>query len=84
MMRSVRAINKTTQQDLKLRVGALIFIKIIYTIVTLFAGIAHGPITAGVVGSQKPLYDIWGNAVNLASRMDSTGEPNRIQVNSLF
>ncbi|KAK6629112.1 hypothetical protein RUM43_002929 [Polyplax serrata] len=43
-------------------------------------GISHGPVTAGVVGSQKPLYDIWGNAVNVASRMDSTGQPNKIQV----
>ncbi|KAJ8924602.1 hypothetical protein NQ315_000752 [Exocentrus adspersus] len=43
-------------------------------------GICHGPIVAGVVGSKKPLYDIWGDPVNMASRMDSTGVPNRIQV----
>lgn len=35
---------------------------------------------AGVVGSKKPLYDVWGNAVNMASRMDSTGIPGKIQV----
>lgn len=35
---------------------------------------------AGVVGLYKPFYDIWGNAVNLASRMDSTGLENCIQV----
>lgn len=35
---------------------------------------------AGVVGSSKPLYDVWGNAVNMAARMDSTGIPGRIQV----
>lgn len=35
---------------------------------------------AGVVGSSKPLYDVWGNAVNMASRMDSTGIPGQIQV----
>lgn len=35
---------------------------------------------AGVVGSSKPLYDVWGNAVNMASRMDSTGTPGKIQV----
>lgn len=43
-------------------------------------GISHGPITAGVIGSQKPLYDIWGDAVNMASRMDSTGAAGKIQV----
>ena len=36
---------------------------------------------AGVVGAQKPLYDIWSNTVNVASRMDYTGIPGRIQVN---
>ncbi|XP_063239983.1 adenylate cyclase type 7-like [Bacillus rossius redtenbacheri] len=41
----------------------------------LRVGISHGEVTAGVVGSHKPLYDIWGDAVNMASRMDSTGEP---------
>lgn len=35
---------------------------------------------AGVVGSCKPLYDVWGNCVNMASRMDSTGEPGKIQL----
>lgn len=35
---------------------------------------------AGVVGSSQAHYDIWGNAVNMASRMDSTGQPGRIQV----
>ena len=35
---------------------------------------------AGVIGARKPHYDIWGNAVNVASRMDSTGKPDHIQV----
>lgn len=35
---------------------------------------------AGVIGARKPQYDIWGNTVNVASRMDSTGELGTIQV----
>lgn len=46
----------------------------------LRVGISHGKVMAGVVGSSKPLYDVWGNAVNMASRMDSTNEPGKIQV----
>ncbi|KAF5901909.1 adenylate cyclase type 4-like, partial [Clarias magur] len=42
-------------------------------------GINHGPVIAGVIGAHKPQYDIWGNAVNVASRMDSTGVLNKIQ-----
>ncbi|CAM9645991.1 unnamed protein product [Lampetra fluviatilis] len=43
-------------------------------------GFNHGPLTAGVIGTTKPLYDIWGDTVNIASRMDSTGVDCRIQV----
>jgi hypothetical protein len=43
-------------------------------------GINHGPTTAGVIGATKPHYDIWGNAVNVASRMESTGKAGCIQV----
>lgn len=50
------------------------------TIYRLRIGISHGEVTAGVVGAQKPLYDIWGDAVNMASRMDTTGMPGKIQV----
>ncbi|XP_040079426.1 adenylate cyclase type 5 isoform X2 [Ixodes scapularis] len=43
-------------------------------------GLNVGPVVAGVIGAKKPHYDIWGNAVNVASRMDSTGEVEKIQV----
>ncbi|XP_073941064.1 adenylate cyclase 3 [Choristoneura fumiferana] len=46
-------------------------------------GVNHGPITAGVIGARKPHYDIWGNTVNVASRMESTGKAGCIQVDSL-
>uniref|UniRef100_A0A674CWH4 Adenylate cyclase type 5 n=1 Tax=Salmo trutta TaxID=8032 RepID=A0A674CWH4_SALTR len=45
-------------------------------------GLNMGPVVAGVIGARKPQYDIWGNTVNVASRMDSTGVPDRIQVTS--
>lgn len=43
-------------------------------------GINHGPITSGVIGARKPHFDIWGNTVNVASRMESTGKAGNIQV----
>ena len=45
-------------------------------------GINTGPLVAGVVGRKKYAYDIWGSTVNVASRMESNGEPGRVNISA--
>jgi adenylate cyclase len=45
-------------------------------------GIASGPVMAGIIGTHKFSYDVWGDAVNLAARLESSGEAERIQVSA--
>ena len=55
-----------------------------YNSFMLRVGLNCGPVVAGVIGARKPQYDIWGNTVNVASRMDSTSPPNQMQCTEEF
>jgi class 3 adenylate cyclase len=52
------------------------------TIFEIRIGIHTGSVIAGIVGSKKFAYDIWGDAVNTASRMESSGESGKINISS--
>jgi class 3 adenylate cyclase len=51
--------------------------------ITVRIGIATGPAVAGVIGRRKFAYDLWGDTVNLASRLETNSEPGRILVSEL-
>lgn len=48
--------------------------------IRLRVGVASGPVIAGIIGRVRPMFDIWGSTVNLASRMESHGVPDHVQI----
>jgi guanylate cyclase len=60
-----------SMQEQRVRLGVDLQVRI---------GLASGPVVGGVIGERRLLFDIWGDAVNLASRMESSGVPGQIQI----
>ena len=69
MQRAIRLLNERRS---RLRLPTL----------DLRVGIHSGPVMAGIVGKRKFTYDIWGDAVNLAARLESASEPRRINISA--
>ena len=54
------------------------------TYLRMRVGLQCGPVVAGVIVTSKFIYDLWGESINMASRMETTGVPNEIQISQAF
>lgn len=73
MQEAVASLNTSPERQKTAPNGSKVMLRI---------GIHSGAVTAGVIGIKKYCFDIWGDTVNVASRMDATGIPGRIQVSA--
>lgn len=73
MQQAVASFNTEPEQQSTGQKGSQVLLRV---------GIHSGTITAGVIGIKKYCFDIWGDTVNVASRMDATGIPGRIQLSA--
>jgi adenylate cyclase len=76
--------NKMADLALDLNAAIAVFSEEMQRPLQMRIGINTGSVVAGVIGKKKFLYDLWGDAVNIASRMEHMGEPGKIQVTEAF
>ncbi|RYZ57170.1 MAG: adenylate/guanylate cyclase domain-containing protein, partial [Proteobacteria bacterium] len=65
---------------LEMQAGVEAYAKRTGTELSIRIGLHTGSVVAGVIGTKKFIYDLWGDTVNMASRMESHGVPGRVQV----
>lgn len=79
-MSSTAFVESLASMAIDMQRAAEIVSKLLGREIQLRIGISTGPVVAGIIGSQNRVYDIYGSTVNLASRMETTCLPSKIQV----